>query len=567
MGWSPTRRTFGKLTAAAGIATLAGVRNSTAARARPNVLLIICDQEQSWLDIPASIDLPNRRRIEERAVHFTNAHVVNPLCSTSRGNIYSGQHGQYTGLWENTPVPWSPGGLVEGVPTIGHMMKAAGYTTIYNGKWHLTDIPVGPTQSGGLTPDETRTLFQSAGFDISDQEGEMDGPHGGYIHDPKTATRAARFICDRIGEDAPWFQAVNFVNPHDIMFFRANAHQEESRAFHKTFLSMVAPDDPIYAHDNEIDLPANFGDDFRKAGITAHEQHAHMYERVFGDIPWEDEALWRHYRNYYYNCLRDVDRHIGTVLDALEASGQADNTIVVFTADHGEMAGAHGHRGKGSLIYKEAARVPLLVIHPGVEGGVTTEALTSHVDLVPTILSLSGVGRAQLADEYRALKGQDFSSVLEAPQGLGPRADSGVLFQWSSLAYLDGDFSAAAGRTMEAEGFFAKLGSMWEGPNLPDFDNRGFMRGVYDGRHKFGRYFAPTDHHQPADFDALVGSNDLELYDTKADPLEQNNLAADHSSSRELLVAMNAKLNALSDYEVGIDDGSYMPGPGFLWTL
>jgi len=93
------------------------------------------------------------------------------------------------------------------------MMKAAGYTTIYNGKWHLTDIQVGPNLSGGLTRDETRSLFQNAGFDLSDQEGEMDDPHGGYHHDPKTAMRAARFIHERSADGSPWFQAVNFVNP------------------------------------------------------------------------------------------------------------------------------------------------------------------------------------------------------------------------------------------------------------------------------------------------------------------------------------------------------------------
>ncbi|MBV1887554.1 MAG: sulfatase-like hydrolase/transferase, partial [Parvibaculaceae bacterium] len=378
-----TRRSFAKLAGAAGASTLMASSSSlaapTAAPKKPNILLIICDQEQSWLELPATLDLPNRRRIEEQATHFTQAHVVNPLCSTSRGNIYTGQHGQFTGLWENTPIPWSTGGLIDGVPTIGHMMKAAGYTTAYAGKWHLTDIKVGPLLSGGLTRDETRTMFQKYGFDLSDQEGEMDGPLGGYHHDPKTAITASKHIFQNSKGDEPWFHAVNFVNPHDIMFFRADQHQEDSRAVHDRFQSSFAPDDPIYRYDNKVDLPDTFGPEFRKAGIKAHEQQALIYQNVFGDIPWENEDIWRHYRNYYYNCLRDVDRHIGTVLDAVEASGQSDNTIIIFTADHGEMAGAHGHRGKGSIVYKEAARVPLLVIHPDIAGGVQTEALSSHV--------------------------------------------------------------------------------------------------------------------------------------------------------------------------------------------
>ena len=127
MGNTISRRRFTKLAGAAGVVGLTRLGSTTArASGRPNVLLIVCDQEQSWLELPQSLSLPNRERIRERAVHFTNAHVVNPLCSTSRGNIYTGQHGQYTGLWENTPLPWSTGGLIEGIPTIGHMMKAAG---------------------------------------------------------------------------------------------------------------------------------------------------------------------------------------------------------------------------------------------------------------------------------------------------------------------------------------------------------------------------------------------------------------------------------------------------------
>ncbi len=566
-----TRRSFTQLAGAAGAATLLGAGASKATPSTgsrgPNILLIVCDQEQSWLELPATLDLPNRRRIEERATHFTQAHVVNPLCSTSRGNIYTGQHGQFTGLWENTPIPWSTGGLIDGVPTIGHMMKAAGYRTAYTGKWHLTNIDVGPTQSGGLTRDGTRSMFQKYGFDLSDQEGEMDGPHGGYHHDPKTAATAAKHIFQNAGEDVPWFHAVNFVNPHDIMFFRADQHQEDSRVIHKGFQSRFAPEDPIYAHDNNLELPETFGPEFRKAGIKAHEQHALMYQTIFGDIPWENEDIWRHYRNYYYNCLRDVDRHIGTVLDAVEASGQADNTIIIFTADHGEMAGAHGHRGKGSLVYKEAARVPLLVIHPEIEGGVQTTALSSHVDLVPTILSMAGVAQAQLQDEYSVLKGKDLSSVLEAPTAKGPRDEEGVLFQWSSLAYLDAEFSATAAQINEADGAMEKLSLMWNGTALPDLDYRGHLRGVFDGRYKFARYFAPSEHHKPETFEQLTAHNDLEVYDTQVDPLEKDNLGQDPVRHRELIVTLNDKLNALSDREVGVDDGSHMPGPKYLWAL
>src|SRR6202012_6110917 len=95
--------------------------------------------------------------------------------------------------------------------------------------------------------------------------------------------------------------------------------------------------------------------------------------------------------NFYLNCLRDVDRSIDLVLDALAASGQADRTVIVVTADHGDMVGSHGLRQKGALVYDENFHVPFIVSHPDIAGGTTTDALTSAVDIAPALLEMAGV--------------------------------------------------------------------------------------------------------------------------------------------------------------------------------
>jgi hypothetical protein len=104
---------------------------------------------------------------------------------------------------------------------------------------------------------------------------------------------------------------------------------------------------------------------------------------MVGEIP-NEAARWQRRHNYYLNCLRDVDRSIAVVLAELEASGLADRTIVVLTADHGDMDGAHQLHAKGAVAYREQNQVPLLIAHPSFEGGRECRAVTSHVDLAPT---------------------------------------------------------------------------------------------------------------------------------------------------------------------------------------
>jgi arylsulfatase len=156
------------------------------------------------------------------------------------------------------------------------------------------------------------------------------------------------------------------------------------------------------------------------------------------------------------------------------------------------------------------------------------------------------------------LPGKDFSGLLAAPERAGETAlRDGALFNYNMLAYLDGDFLYKAVEHLNRGGKPADL----KATGLkPDLMKRGAVRSVYDGRYVYARYFSPKQHNRPTTLEELLRFNDVELYDTRADPLEMNNLAVGQQRRTELLLAMNDKLNRLIDTEVGEDRGQMLPG-------
>jgi len=246
-----------------------------------------------------------------------------------------------------------------------------------------------------------------------------------------------------------------------------------------------------------------------------------------------------------------------TVLDELEDRGLDANTIVILTSDHGELGGAHQLSGKGATSYREQNNVPLIVSHPAYAGGKRCNAVTSHLDLVPTLVSLTNASPEKKAAITQALPGKDFSPVLAAPEQAGLDAvRDGQLFCFNMFASLDGSFLQKA-RDVLKQGGPEKLK---EAGLRPDMMKRGAIRSVFDGRYQFTRYFSPKQHNQPASIEELFELNDVELFDTENDPHEMNNLALDPKKNADLLMAMNAKLNKLIHEEVGEDAGQMLPG-------
>lgn len=329
-----------------------------------------------------------------------------------------------------------------------------------------------------------------------------------------------------------------------------------------------APDHPLYKATWDDPLPKSLFEPLDSPGRPgAHAEFIKMWGHVLGTIPPEEER-WRRFNDYYINCTRAVDFELVRLFNELEALGMADNTIVVFTSDHGEAAGAHGLRGKGPFAYQETMHLPMFVVHPDVKGGQDCRALTGHIDFVPTLLTMAGASKEQISDfAGQTLPGRDFGSIFTNPGAAGTNdIREAVLFTYSGLATNDSEiFRINAEAKMAGRKPIVQL--IKEGYR-PDMRKRGSVRTVFDGRYKFSRYFSPLERNSPKNLDELFKWNDVELFDLQSDPHELNNLAVAKAANSDLLLAMNSKLEAIIQREIGIDDGREMPNiPTVDWTI
>jgi arylsulfatase A-like enzyme len=263
-------------------------------------------------------------------------------------------------------------------------------------------------------------------------------------------------------------------------------------------------------------------------------------------------------QNYYFNCIRDCDTHLVRLLEAVKDNGLDDSTIVVFTADHGELGGAHQMRGKGANAYKEQQHLPLMILHPAYPGGRSTKAMSSQIDLARTLLAFTGKPFDVVASAGAGLPGRDLSVVLSAPeQAATNTVRPAALYNYNMFSYLDAKwFGPFIKVLVSSEPKLEKLEKIVR--MQPDFNNRGAIRSIFDGRYRFSRYFSPIHFNRPTTYEALVANNDLEVYDLQEDPEETRNLAQDGTAKGELMMALNDKLNARIDEEVGDDDGKFL---------
>jgi len=527
-----------------------------------NILFIVTDQERLFRpgELPVGYHLTAHERLTKQGTTFVNHQINSCVCTPSRSVIYTGRHIQHTRMFDNTNFPWITSMSTE-IPTLGDMLRDAGYYTAYKGKWHLTKEFETVNKLG--TPTKIFTQEMEA-YGFSDYFGIGDiiaHDRGGYLHDGIIASMGVSWLRgkgrDLAANGKPWFLAVNLVNPHDVMFYDTDAPGAVVQSQRGLAHVERDPVDSLYAKQWDFRLPANHFQPIDAPGRPpAHRDFLRSHDALVGPIP-DEEPRWRRRHNYYLNCLRDVDRNIAAVLAELDASGLADRTIVILTADHGDMDGAHKLHAKGAVSYREQNNVPLIVVHPAYPSGRQCRAVTSHIDLAPTLVAMTGVGPDKEAQILKGLPGKDLSRLLAAPE----RADvaavrDGALFNYNMLAYLDGDFLDKAVAYLKQGG---KPDQLKSAGVVPDLMKRGAVRSVYDGRYVFARYFSPKQHNRPTTLEELLRYNDLELYDLQADPHEMANLAI-NAGSRELVLAMNEKLNRLIDAEVGEDRGHMLPG-------
>jgi len=571
-----SRRDFLKKTGMTALALTAGSSLQIAQAAREkvpgksghtplNILMIVTDQERYFRpdELPNGYRLPGHEKLAARGVVFENHQIVSCVCTPSRAVIYTGQHIQATGMFDNTNFPWATD-LSTDIPTIGDMLRQQGYYTAYKGKWHLTD----EFETANKLDLPKRILVEEMEeYGFSDYFGIGDmiaHTEGGFLHDGVITSTTKSWLRGKgtnLGaENKPWFMAVNLVNPHDVMYYNTDLPGDPAKQAANAMMRLNhEPAIEQFSRQWNLQLPVSrnqpvIGPD----RPTAHENFAVARSALVGRVPNEDDR-WQRLNNYYLNCIQDADRHVLEILDDL---GMSDNTIVIFTGDHGEHAGAHGLSGKGATGYREQQNVPFIISHPGFPGGKRCKAVTSHLDIASTLVSLAGGDSAAQG----VLPGQDVSPVLRDPESAPFDAvRSGTLFNYNMLAFLDGNFLTNISRFIKEGGNPSELAKKgWR----PDLSKRGAIRSIYDGRYKLNRYFSPQEHHTPRSIEELYANNDIELFDLEADPNEVNNLATKPRDHGDLLIAMNAKLNALIESEVGDDRGQMLPGgDNASWAL
>ncbi|MBL8675739.1 MAG: sulfatase-like hydrolase/transferase [Rhodospirillales bacterium] len=579
-----SRREFMALTAGVAALPLAGLGPVHEARAQsgappatpaigraasaPNIVFVFTDQERHFPKWPTGLSLPGHERLMRSGTTFTSHYCPATMCTSSRSVLISGLQTPDNGMFENLDVPWMRDLPVKN-PTVGHMLRKAGYYTVYKGKWHLSRAFHTEKIENLLTAE-----MEKYGFADCFSPGDVIGHTlGGYSFDHLTTASAINWLRTKgrpmADEGKPWCMYMSLVNPHDIMYFNTDRPDQRVQDNGRLLSHAArAPAHQLYAATWDLPVAPTLKEPLDAPGRPgAHREFDRIWDHVLGNIPLEEER-WRRFNDYYVNCIRAVDQQIADLQRELDALNLSQRTIIVFTSDHGEMAGAHGLRGKGPFAYEEELHLPMHIVHPDVAGGQTCASLTSHIDLVPTILSMAGLKPERAAEVAgRKLPGKDLAPLLSRPGAQGKHAArEAALFTYSGLG------------TNDAGAFEFALKAMAAGKNAmeeakrtgfkPDLKKRGTVRSAFDGRYRFTRYFAPVERNRPTTIDELFRHNDVELFDHQTDPGETRNLALDRAANAGAIMAMNAKLEAVIKDEIGVDDGREMPDiPNITWGI
>jgi arylsulfatase A-like enzyme len=532
-----------------------------------NILFILVDQEHFFDKWP--VPVPGREWIKQNGITFTNHQAASCVCSPARSTIYTGQHIQHTAIFDNAGALWQAD-MSTDIKTIGHRLASLGYHAAYQGKWHLSNNLNQARAAIDAPLADYRKIIQSYGFEDFFGVGDIiDTSLGGYNYDDTTTAFTTRWLRTE-GEalraaGKPWYLAVNFVNPHDVMYVNSDLPGETVQGKSHALPIDVPPAADIYQASWNVPLPATRAQSFEQPGRPRGQKiYQAVQDVLVGAWPDEDRR-WRLLRNYYYNCIRDCDRQVVNVLQALKSNGMDQNTIIIFTADHGELGGNHQMRGKGNCAYWQQNHVPLMVVHPAYPGGTSCKAVTSQIDLTPTILALTGADPQRLSAVAADLKGRDFSPLLAAPEtAVETTLRPAALFNYNMLTFQDAKWARLEADYMDSAAPAPdRIAAVLK--TEPDFHDRCGIRSVFDGRYRFSRYFAPLNFNTPATYEALTANNDLELHDLKADPEETQNLAAGPGANKELMMAMNDVLNTRLADEVGDDNGSFLPLRNGKW--
>lgn len=476
------------------------------AKARPNVLFIISDDLNNMLGCYGDplAKTPNIDKLAARGVRFDRAYCSFPLCGPSRNALLTGLYPNSTGILANAQIFRQTIPAQQSMP---QTFRNAGYFAARIGKLYHYNVPKSIGTNGHDDPASWEMELNPAGVDRLEEESEifslLPGQFGGTLswhaspksdayHTDGLMAEDAEWVLERCAKrrDRPFFLSVGFFRPHTPYVSPRNYFD-----LYKESEMPVVPG----VKEDQADIPA--------AGLGSHKKEQ---EKLTDD-------LRRKCRQAYLASISFMDAQVGRVVGALDRLGLAENTIIVFTSDHGYHMGEHGLWQKMSL-FEESARVPLLIVAPGVttKGSVARSPI-SHIDLFPTLAELCGVTPPS------NIQGQSLVPLLKDPAVAGRG--------WAITQVMRGGGPLRASVT-------TNVGS--------------------DGRRFFG-YSLRTSRWRYTEWDE--GNRGRELYDHDADPKELTNLAdvAEHAKTVEQL-SMQVRAAAKSTFPASGETPELKPG-------
>ncbi len=344
-----------------------------------NVLILMVDEMAAWA-IGSGVRTPNIDRLAARGVTYEAAYTPSPICVPARAAIATGKYVYETGNWSSAEA-------YDGrVPGWAHQVRDAGFEAVSIGKLHYKNGSLDTGFERQIEPIHipggegwVRGLLRKPLCDYAPtaEMAQQIGPGHTAYHDfdRRVAREACEWLSDPARRARPWCAFVSFLSPHYPLIAPPEEYAQYDPAADAQAPEPV-PDHPILQE---------------MAGFFDHDAHFDADTRGIA-------------RASYRALCSFVDRLVGQVVDALEASGQAEDTLVLFTSDHGDMLGQHGFWAK-SVMYEASARVPLIICGPGITPGRRDDPV-SLIDIAPTVAQAMGL-------EVGAYTGR---SLLAAPQ-------------------------------------------------------------------------------------------------------------------------------------------------------
>ncbi|MEM9950171.1 MAG: sulfatase-like hydrolase/transferase [Chloroflexota bacterium] len=384
---------------------------------QPNILLIISDQWSTRIadgsgTAPYCIRTSAVDQLAREGIRFTQSYATFPLCNPNRSTMFTGLYPHHHRMTDNEEVFMDKYGKMPtrtDIATMGAVFKRAGYNTAYFGKEHAGNY-------GWDSIDEFGTFRYSGGGMLAE----------GSCYDPVFTRDAVNYL-NHYDSDDPFYMVVSLINPHDICKVLGGKVQGATIA---DAIFFCRTDDELYLrYQQRPDLPPNF-DAPAIDGMIRHNDY--MYEEL---QQWTVDE-WKRYVASYGLMVENTDWNIQLVLNALQQAGLEEDTIVIFTTDHGEMLSSHRLISKINF-YEESAKTMMIVKQPNVieAGAVNQDAFIGTIDLMPTMIDLCDI------DVPDGLDGKSFKYACYGDSDTGFDEVYGVnhdgrMLRWGSYKYV-----------------------------------------------------------------------------------------------------------------------------------